>query len=649
MRIVTVEAGLDRSRLGGILALCALLSVSPAFAAEGQRLAQVQELSRLSLEELTRVEVTSVSKAPQSLNTAPAAIYVITQEEIVRSGVRSIPEALRLAPNLQVEQLTSAGYAISSRGFGDNRDLQTQANKLLILVDGRTVYSPLFSGVLYDATDVMMDDIDRIEVISGPGATLWGANAMNGVINIITRSATQTTGALVRLDSGSAEQAASGRFGGRIGENLSYRVYGKAFDRGSLEQLDGSSADDHWNKRQGGFRTDWQRGQNSLTVQGDAYRGDQSVGAAPDVSLSGSNVLGRWQHSTDRSQLSVQAYYDHTAREAPIDGAPFSLDTYDVELQQSFALGVAQQIVWGAGKRVNDYRITRAGQLQFIPAHRSLDLGNVFLQDTVSFTPTIQVTAGVKLEDNPYSGWAALPDLRVSWAASDDTLLWAAASRAIRAPTPFDVDVAEVVGPTLFLKGNPDFKNESVWAYEIGYRGQPTHTLSLSASVFYDVYRNLRTVEPSANFLPLLWGNGMEGDTYGLEAWANFQVTPWWRLSPGFRSLHKRLHFAEGASGLVGLQLSGDDPTNRAVLKSAMNFGPRVTLDAFLRHVGELPDPAHPSYYELSARLGWRISNALEFAVSGFNLLHEHHTEYPTPQGLQIERSVFAELKLRFR
>ena len=629
-------------------AVCALLSVSSAVAAEGQRLAQVQELSRLSLEDLARVEVTSVSKAPQSLNSAPAAIYVITQEEIVRSGVRSIPEALRLAPNMQVEQLSSTGYAISTRGFADNRDLQTQANKLLILVDGRTVYSPLFSGVLYDGIDVMMDDIDRIEVISGPGATLWGANAMNGVINIITRPAAQTTGVLMRLDSGSAEQAASARFGGRVGENLSYRVYGKTFDRNSLELDNGNSARDHWNKYQGGFRADWQHDRNALTVQGDAYHGDESLLNAPDISLSGNNILGRWQHTSDRSQLSVQAYYDHSAREAAVDGAPFSLDTYDVELQQSVSLGSAHQVVWGAGKRINDYRVTRAGQLQFVPAHRSLDLGNVFLQDTISVSPAFKVTAGVKLEDNPYSGWAALPDLRVSWAASDTVLLWAAASRAIRAPTPFDTDVAEFVGPTLFLRGNPDFENESVWAYEIGYRGQPASRLSFSVSAFYDVYHDLRTIEPSPNFLPLLWGNGMEGDTYGVEAWANIQVTSWWRLSPGFRSLHKRLHFDDNASGLVGLQLSGDDPTNRAVLKSAMTLGQRVTLDAFLRHVGDLPNPSHPSYYELSARLAWQVSHSLELAVSGFNLLHARHTEYPSPQGLNIERSGFAELKLRF-
>jgi iron complex outermembrane recepter protein len=632
-----------------ILAAGALVSFAPVLAAPDTRLAQVQELSRLSLEQLTKVEVTSVSKAPQLLSSAAAAIYVITSEEIQRSGVRSVPEALRLAPNLQVFQVTSTSYAITARGFGDNRELQTQANKLLILVDGRTVYSPLFSGVLYDAIDVLMDDIDRIEVISGPGATLWGANAMNGVINIITRTAAQSSGTLLRVDAGTSETAASARFGGGIGKDISYRVYGKAFDRGSLELENGNSAHDRWNMRQGGFRLDWNRARNALTVQADAYRGDQSVLGLPDISLSGHNVLGRWQHSTSRSQLMVQAYYDHNEREAPPDGAPFSLDTYDLEIQQSVELGSAHQLVWGGGKRVNNYHVANVNPLQFIPSHRSLELGNLFLQDTMALGSRVKITGGVKFEDNPYSGWSVLPDVRVSWAPTAQAMLWAAASKGIRAPTPFDVDVAEFVGSTLFLRGNPDFDNETVWAYEIGYRGQPARNLSLSASVFYDEYEDLRTIEPGRPaVLPLLWDNKMAGNTYGVEMWANLQVTSWWRLSPGFRSLHKRLHFEEGASRLVGLQLSGNDPTNQASLKSAMTFGNRVTFDAFLRHVGDLPNPAQDDYYELSARLAWKIGSSIEAAVSGFNLLHSRHTEYPAPVGRQIERSVFGEVKLTF-
>jgi iron complex outermembrane receptor protein len=616
--------------------------------AQNTRLAQIEELSRLSLEELSKVEITSVSKSPQLLKSAAAAIYVITREDIVRSGVLSVPEALRLAANLQIEQVSSSSYAITARGFGDRREAQTQANKLLILVDGRTVYSPLFSGVFYDAIDVVMDDIDRIEVISGPGATLWGANAMNGVINIITRSAAETSGALVRLDSGSAEHAASARFGGKLGDRASYRVYGKAFDRDSLELENGASASDRWNKRQFGFRMDGKVDRSGWTLQGDTFRADQNFPGVKDITQSGANVLGRWTRESARSQLSVQAYYDHTEREAPADGAPFSLDTYDVEVQQSVRLGSRHQLVWGGGRRVNNYHVMNGQPLQFLPSHRSLDLGNLFVQDTISLGRSFNLTAGVKVEDNPYSNWDALPDLRLSWTPTESTMLWLAASRAIRAPTPFDVEVAEFVGPQLFLRGNPDFKSERVWAYEVGYRGRPASAISLSLSAFYDDYDRLRTVELGPTVIPLLWDNGMRGNTYGVEAWADIQVRTWWRLSPGFRSLQKRLRFQESSSRLIGVGIAGNDPTHRASLKSSMDLGHGVTFDAFFRNVGALPEPANPGYSELSARLAWRVSRTLELGVSGFNLLHDRHTEYPLPIGAEIERTVFGEIRLTF-
>ena len=297
-------------------------------------------------------------------------------------------------------------------GFNDNREAQTQANKLLILVDGRTVYSPLFSGVFYDAIDVVMDDIERIEVISGPGATLWGANAMNGVINIITKSASSTEGALVRLNSGTTEQAVSARFGGKLGEAVNYRIYGKAFDRGSLEQPDGSSAQDRWNKRQGGFRVDWSSKSKSLTLQGDAYNADHDYPGFPEVADSGRNFIARWGYKGEMSELSVQAYYDHVKREAPPDAAAFSLDTFDVEMHQTVRIGSRHALTWGAGKRLNDYDVRNVGPLQFQPAHRSLNLGNVFIQDTASLPNSVTITGGAT--NTILINWAALPDLRLS-------------------------------------------------------------------------------------------------------------------------------------------------------------------------------------------------------------------------------------------
>jgi iron complex outermembrane receptor protein len=629
-----------RHAIAAALAI-ALLPLGGAFA---QAQGDVRELTRMSLEELANLEVTSVSKTVQKLSSAPAAIYVVTREEILRSGARSIPEALRLAPNLQVLQFGSSSYGITARGFGDKRDVQTQSNKLLILIDGRTVYSPLFSGVFYDAQDVVMEDIERIEVISGPGATLWGANAMNGVINVITRSAASSRGLLAKAGSGNQESAVNVRYGDNIG-NTAYRVYAKGFERGSNELADGASAHDRWSNVQGGFRADWRSDASTLTLQGDAYQINSSVPNLDSISGRGANTIARWERATERSHLSVQAYYDWTKREAPPDGASFELHTYDFEAQQSIALG-AHHIVWGFGKRQNDYRVTSVGQLQFSPRSNSLSLTNIFAQDTFSLG-AFELTAGLKLEDNPYSDWEALPDLRVSYLATEDIMLWAAASRGIRSPTPFDVGVLEFVGPDLFLRGNPDFRSEQVDAYQLGYRHQPNSAVSVSINAFYNDYDDLRSIELSpATFIPLYWGNGIVGSTYGVEAWANFQVMSWWRIAPGFRLLHKRLRFDEGASELLGVEQSGNDPRTQASLKSSIDIGHKVTFDAFLRYVNELPDPQLDEDFQLSVRVAWNLSTSLQLSLTGFNLLDEQHVEYP--MGTYIPRSFFAEIRWQY-
>jgi iron complex outermembrane receptor protein len=626
-----------------IIGLCGAMPGLAQVVANGND--PLTQLSRMSLEELANVEVTSVSKTAQSLGSAPASIYVITREEILRHGVLSIAEALRLAPNLQITQLTASDYSNGARGFAGAPDVQNFSNKILILIDGRSVYSPLFSGVGYDMQDVLLDDIDRIEVISGPGATLWGANATNGVINIITRKAGETRGALLRMDGGSEEQDVGARYGGSLGEQGAFRVYGKWFDRGSTELADGSSAGDDWSKLQAGFRIDTQSGANSFTVQGDYQHAEESFASSGDVPFSGSNLLGRWEYAGQRVATRVQAFFDRVDRGRPPDGIAYDIDTYDVELQQSAQLGGRHRLVWGLGRRYNDYH-TQNNNLAFIPEHRRLELSNVFVQDNVTLSRTFELSAGVKFEDNSYSGWSALPDLRLSWNPTEHNLFWLAGSRAIRSPTPFDADVQEFVGGQLFLRGDPDFKPEKVTAYEIGYRGQPDATVSLSVSMFYDEWDDLRTVEVTpVTLLPLVWGNLMEGNSYGTEAWVTLQLTPWWRISPGFRSLHKRLHFSDGASQLIGVSQAGNDPTARYLFKSSMDFG-RLSVDAMLREVDSLPDPATPGYTELSARFAWQFGEHLQFAIKGFNLLNETHREYADPNGRQIRRSILAELRL---
>jgi iron complex outermembrane receptor protein len=605
------------------------------------------ELSRMSLEQLSRVEVTSVSKSAQPLSTAAATIYVITREEILRSGVVSLPEALRLAPNLQIAQLTSSEYSNGARGFSGAPDVQNFSNKILILIDGRSVYSPLFSGVSYDMLDVVMDDIDRIEVISGPGATLWGANAMNGVINIITAKATDTQGTLLRLDAGPEEQSAALRYGGSMSEDSAFRVYVKGFDRGETELGNGDSAGNDWNKVQAGFRMDGGSARNRFTAQGDYQTADQSFAGVSDVPFSGANLLGRWEHSGDRVNTRVQVYFDRVERDRPPQGLAFDIDTYDFDLQQSATVGARHNLVWGLGRRSNEYE-TVNNELAFVPHHRTLELTNVFLQDAITLGEEWKLTAGIKFEDNSYVDWTVLPDLRLSWAPTDKALFWLAGSKAIRAPTPFDTDVQEFVGGDLFVIGDPEFKSEKVTAFELGYRGNPNPMLSLSASVFYNKYDDLRTIEITpVVLLPLRWGNLMEGSAYGFEAWAEIQLTPWWRISPGVRTLHKDLEFSEGASAVVSLRQAGNDPSSRYYLKSSMDLR-RLTFDVMLRKVGALPDPALDDYTELNARLGWRATERLDFAIKGFNLLNQTHLEYPEPTGQAIRRSVMAELRFNF-
>ncbi|MEO6080012.1 MAG: TonB-dependent receptor [Steroidobacteraceae bacterium] len=631
-----------RRILGKLLLAAAALST----AANG---GESDDLSSLSLEELGSLQVTSVSKSPELLREAAAAIFVITQEDIRRSGATSLAEALRLAPNLRITQQGSSDYVASARGFGGVPDNQNFSNKLLLLIDGRSVYSPLFSGIFLDSQDVMLSDVSRIEVISGPGATLWGANAMNGVINVITRPAWLTTGASVAATAGNQELGLQGRYGGKLGEDGAYRVYAKAFERDALSLDDGSSAGDSWYRGQAGFRVDLTRPGGTATLQGDVYDGANERAGPGSQAISGANLLGRWQTQTERSDFHVQGYFDHVQRGMEVNGVRLQINTLDLEAQQSVLLGSNHRVVWGAGSRFSRYHIVNTASLQFQPPRRGLELWNVFAQDTLSLGPQMKLTMGLKLEHNSYSGWEPQPDARLAWQASSSLLLWAAASRAIRAPTPFDTDVVEIFGGVRFLEGDPEFRAENVMAYETGFRASVSPTFSLSGSVFYNRYDDLRSIELSdtPTFLPLRWGNLMEGHTYGMTAWASWQVTERWRLSPGVSVLQKRLQFKPGSSGIVGTRQAGNDPQAHALLTSSLNLGRNQSLDFSARYVSQMPDPSLPAYTELSARYAWRLSDSWELSVRGLNLLHHHHREYPSPDGFRINRGVFAEARWR--
>lgn len=591
-----------------------------------------QDLSNLSIEQLAQVQVRSASKRIEPLSEAPAAIYVIDHEQIVRSGALNIPEILRLAPNLQVYQSSPSHWVITARGLDGLPSAQSYSNKLLVLVDGRTVYTPLFSGVYWDLPDVLPDDIERIEVISGPGATLWGANAVNGVINIITRSANSTSGTYAEIEAGALQQSAGVRLAGQAGSALSYRVYGRLLRQTAGRIPGNGSADDRWYRLGGGFRMDWTPAdQDQVTFQGDIFGGRDDQPGSGHEDISGRDLVVRWNRDAGADQqFQVQAFYDRMVRADRPNNGSFAVDTYDIDLQHSLQLGSSNQLVWGGGARVAHYLINGTSSLYFVPNGRDLFLANLFVQDTFAIAKAVSLTAGIKAEHDPYVGTSLLPDVRVAIKPTASTLLWAALSHAVRSPTPFDEDVEERV-PGVTLTGNPDFRTEKLTAWELGLRAQPITALSFSVTGFYHRYNDLRSVElGTGQGLNLYWGNRLAGHSYGIEAWASISPLSWWTLSAGATLLRERMHFKPGAT-LVGLGTTqnGIDPNHQFTLRSSMNLGRSVMFDLDLRAVGALGNDIVPAYSELGGRLAWNVSDHVSLTLSGANLLHAHHVEYP--------------------
>lgn len=612
------------------------------------------DLAALSIEELGNIEISSITKTEEPVGQSPAAIYVITGNDIARSGARRLPDILRLAPNLQVAQITAYQHAITARGFNS-----AAADKLLVLIDGRSAYTPAFSGVYWDLQDVLPENIARIEVVSGPAGTLWGANAVNGVINVVTRDAAATPGTTLHAGGGNLEQGGSLQYGGNLGDAAAYRAYVTGFNHGG-RSLTAARADarDSWHKVQSGFRLDWTPGRDLFTIQGDMIRGSEEQLATADQKIASENVMARWTRETENSTLQVQAYYDRTYTSIP-DYATNELRTYDLDIQHSFAWGSRQEVVWGGGYRVMRDNfptvVTPTQQVRFVPERRTLDLGNLFVQDTIRLTSDFRLIAGVKLEDQPYTGITAMPSLRAAWTLTDSDLLWFAVSRAVRVPSRLDRDVTQITGSTVTIAGG-NMQTVKVIAYEAGYRAQLANRASFSVSGFYNDYQDLRSAELTNGGFPITFGNEMEGETYGVELWGNYQVTDWWRLTAGFNWLHKDLRFKPGSSGAGGLQIAGNDPTTQISLRSAMDITDALTFDLDVRRIGALPAPPSPAYAELSARLGWRVSEHVEVSLTGANLLHRYHVEFgTTPNTLQVghigtlvPRSVFLDTRWSF-
>ncbi|MGR9087347.1 MAG: TonB-dependent receptor plug domain-containing protein, partial [Gammaproteobacteria bacterium] len=503
-----------------------LLSGKAASANAASASVSARELSSMTLEELTAIEISSVSKHSEPLLDAAASVYVITREDIRRYGATTIPDILRLAPNLQVAKVDSSQYAISARGFNS-----TISNKLLVLIDGRSVYTPLYSGVFWDVQDTLIEDIDRIEVVSGPGGTLWGVNAVNGVINIITRFSGETRGGLISAGAGNYEQNGAVRYGGKFNEHTDYRVYAKGFFRDNTRRANDTNDHDSWKKGQLGFRVDWRQEGDALMFQGDAYEGAVSQNILDDQKISGAHLLGRWDKTlTDGSALQIQAYFDQTRRVWPGTIGEV-LDTYDISAQHRFSLGWGHDIVWGGGYRYARDEVSNSAFLAFFPEKRDLTLANVFVQDNIALAEQLKLILGARLSYNNYTDFDVQPNIRLSWKPADHILIWSAISHATRTPARLDRDAYIPGNPPFLLAGGPDFESEELIAYELGYRMQPHSKSAFSISAFYNVYDDLRSLEPSGRGFVV--GNQMEGDTYGVEFWGSYSLTDWWQLKAG--------------------------------------------------------------------------------------------------------------------
>ncbi|WP_232834522.1 TonB-dependent receptor plug domain-containing protein [Rhodoferax ferrireducens] len=605
----------------------------------------LEELARFSIEELSEIEISSVSRRPESLRQAAAAIYVISREDIRRSGASSLPEVLRLAPNLQVARLDASRYAITARGFNG-----TIANKLQVLIDGRSVYTPLFSGVFWDVQDTLLADIERIEVVSGPGGTLWGSNAVNGVINVITRRAQDSIGTQLQAEAGNTERQVTARRGVRLADDASLRIYAKSFERDETFTPSGADARDGWRNTLAGFRFDWGRDADTLTVQGDGYDGAIRQGASPDVSMGGFNLLGRWNRRlADDGNVQVQTYYDRTRRQAP-GSLGEVLETWDLDLQHHLRWGARQDIVWGGGYRLMHDDVSNIPGVAFLPAQRDLQLTNIFVQDSIALNPAWKLTLGAKLEHNSYTGLEFMPDARLAWQLNPNALLWGAVSRAARTPSRIDRDffVPGPPSPPVRLAGGPDFQSEKLTAYELGYRAQATN-LSYSVTAFHHDYDRLRSLEPApGGGFPFVIANGMRGQTEGVETWGSLQVNPDWRLTAGYTYLWKRLGFAPDSRD-TNLAAAGDDPTHQLFLRSSHNLRHGLELDLSLRAIGELPNPAVPGYVAVDARIGWTVARGIELSLIGNNLLDQRHQEFASSAGGEfLGRSLQAKLQWNF-
>jgi len=616
-------------------------------------------LADLSLEELGNVVITSAAKREQRLADAPASLFVITSDDIRRSGATRLPEALRLAPNLHVAQAYSGGYAISARGFNGS-----SANKLLVLIDGRSVYTPLFAGVFWDVQDLPLEDVERIEVASGPGGTLWGVNAVNGVINIVTRSAAGTRGTLASVAGSRRERAAVLRHGFALPGGGDMRLHVKRTDLSHTETATGSRVDDAGHMLMAGLRADWGRSGDRFTLVGNAYRGKHGqpepgaititgvTFALGTVQLSGANLLARWEKPLAGGDLSVQAYLDRTKRDTP-PTFDETLDIADLEVQYTLRPTPGHTVSVGANYRRSHDRVGHgAPQFAFLPERLNQAWASLYAQDEIELRDDLRLTLGARVERNDYTGNEFLPNMRLAWKPAPQHLLWSSVAHAVRAPSRLDRDTYIPAQPPFLLNGGQGFRAETADVLELGYRGQPMPRLALSATAFQGDYDHLRTQELAPSRTAVYFGNGMEGRATGLESWATVQASPLLRLHAGFTLLHPRLHLKPGSIDTAGTvaAVQGAMPRRTWQLRASLNLPQEGEADLMLRRVGALTSPDVPAYTAVDLRLGGRPMPGVELALMARNLLDRGHGEFtPVATRAEIGRSLLLQLRAFFR
>jgi iron complex outermembrane receptor protein len=636
------------------------------------------DFADLSLEDLMNVEVTSVSKKTQSIADAPAAVTVISQDDIARSGFSTIPDLLRLVPGMDVARINSSSWAISDRGLNGQF-----ANNLLVLQDGRTLYTPLYGGTYWDSVDYILPDLDRIEVIRGPGATLWGANAVNGVINITTKDASETQGYLLNTRANyDGEDSLGVRYGGMLDDNTYYRVYGKARYFDEFDLADGDSASDDWRSVKGGFRIDKHASDNdSYTLQGDVGNDqDRTIESTPVLnppfSLSHGvnaadttgNLLGRWNHKVDgTSDFSLQIYYDYVDLDDGNFG--YNQNTFDMDFHDRFMIGSANEITWGLGYRFVNGNVTPSATVALLPAKND-NLYSAFVQDTITLQPDRWfLTVGSKIEHNDYTGFEFEPSARLMWTPDDHNSFWGAVSRAVRTPTRIEDDADVVLaqfqqpvggGATapgqVEVLGNPNQQAEQMIAYELGYRVKPIKQVSIDIALFYNNYTKVESLDtlPTQLGSPLvvreMFGNQVQGDTWGGEIASTVEVSPRWRLSGSYSLLEAAFEGNRGPTDTAAND-AGSAPQNQFQLHSTFDLTRSIQLNGALYFVGRVPEFNIPSYFATDLNVTWQIREGMSLQVGAMDLFDNSHPEYGgsgPAHASQVPLTVYAELTWKF-